>query len=248
MQQLSASPLGSCTMPVTDGRAAIRLAGVDVRYGDFVALRHVNLEVGPGEFVALIGPSGCGKTSLFRAISGAAEVSGDVFVSGAVGIVYQDLKLLPWHTVKSNIALGRSDPEARDERINQIIHEVGLTEKEAAYPYELSGGQKQRVAIARALCAGGMILLLDEPFSALDFIAKARLIGLLLDLRSRNPELALLFVTHDIDDAFTLADRLILLREGNIIGGICVKDMNPDARAESKQQILTSYGGTDEAT
>jgi len=186
------------------------------------ALDGVSLSVGPGEILAIVGGSGCGKSTLLRAISGLDTPSqGRVLLDGQpvtsphekIGIIFQEPRLLPWLSVAGNVGFGLEDrPRAeRNERVADALARVGLTDKATMWPRELSGGQAQRVAIARALVPRPEVLLLDEPFSALDAFTRVdlqdHLLGLWTDLRP-----TLVLVTHDVDEAVVLADRIMVMR------------------------------------
>ncbi|HZP79882.1 MAG TPA: ABC transporter ATP-binding protein [Pseudolabrys sp.] len=186
------------------------------------ALDGVSLTVGPGEIVAIVGGSGCGKSTLLRAISGLDTPSqGRVLLDGQpitaphekIGIIFQEPRLLPWLTVADNVGFGLDDlPRAeRDERVGRAVTRVGLIEKANMWPRELSGGQAQRVAIARALVPRPEVLLLDEPFSALDAFTRADLQDHLLDLWA-DAKPTLILVTHDVEEAIVLADRVMVMR------------------------------------
>jgi sulfonate transport system ATP-binding protein len=186
------------------------------------ALDGISLSVGPGEILAIVGGSGCGKSTLLRAISGLDTPSqGRVLLDGQpitaphekIGIIFQEPRLLPWLTVAGNVGFGldhlpRSE---RDARVRQAVARVGLTEKADMWPRELSGGQAQRVAIARALVPRPEVLLLDEPFSALDAFTRADLQDHLLDLWA-DLKPTLILVTHDVEEAIVLADRVMVMR------------------------------------
>jgi sulfonate transport system ATP-binding protein len=186
------------------------------------ALESVSLEVGLGEIVAVIGGSGCGKSTLLRAISGLdTPTQGRVVLDGAVvtkphekiGIIFQEPRLLPWLSVAENIGFGIAHlPKAeRSDRVRRVLAKVGLSEKAGVWPRELSGGQAQRVAIARALVPRPEVLLLDEPFSALDAFTRTDLQDHVLALWAEMKP-TLIFVTHDVDEAVVMADRIIVMR------------------------------------
>ena len=186
------------------------------------ALDGVTFDVTPGEIVAIVGGSGCGKSTLLRAISGLDTPSqGRVLLDGEavtqphekIGMIFQEPRLLPWLTVAENVGFGIEDrPRSqRAARAAGALTRVGLSEKAEAWPRELSGGQAQRVAIARALVPRPQVLLLDEPFSALDAFTRADLQDHLLDLWA-DLRPTLILVTHDVDEAVVLADRIMVMR------------------------------------
>lgn len=186
------------------------------------ALERIDLTVNAGEIVAVVGGSGCGKSTLLRLISGLDSPSeGHVVVDGTritaphpyVGLIFQEPRLLPWLTVARNIAFGIRDldPAEQTKRVAAALAKVGLSNYGDRWPRELSGGQGQRVAIARALVAHPSVLLLDEPFSALDAFTRLDLQQHLLDLWEETRP-TMLLVTHDIDEALLLANRIVVMR------------------------------------
>ncbi len=186
------------------------------------ALDGISLEVAPGEILVVIGGSGCGKSTMLRAISGLdTPTQGRVVLDGTVitaphekiGIIFQEPRLLPWLRVADNVGFGLEDrPKAeRQARVKTALTRVGLTDKARVWPRELSGGQAQRVAIVRALVPRPQVLLLDEPFSALDAFTRADLQDHLLDLWA-DLEPTLVMVTHDVEEAIVLADRIMVMR------------------------------------
>jgi sulfonate transport system ATP-binding protein len=186
------------------------------------ALDGVSTEVAPGEILVVIGGSGCGKSTMLRAISGLdTPTQGRVVLDGTVitaphekiGIVFQEPRLLPWLRVADNVGFGLEHypREERRNRVGQALDRVGLREKARVWPRELSGGQAQRVAIARSLVPRPQVLLLDEPFSALDAFTRADLQDHLLDLWA-DFKPTLVMVTHDVEEAIVLADRIMVMR------------------------------------
>ena len=191
-------------------------------------LENVDLDVGDGEFVCLLGPSGCGKSTLLSTIAGfLAPTSGEVRIDGEVVrgpdprriFVFQERGVFPWLTVEGNIGfgLGRLSRAERAQRIGHYIKMVGLEGFERSYPHELSGGMKQRVEVARALAVNPDVMFLDEPFGALDSITRMIMRGELLRIWEAERK-TILFVTHDIDEAVQLADRVVVMsaRPGRI--------------------------------
>lgn len=199
----------------TAAAALVRLRGFTRRFGENVILDDLDLDIAPGEFVALLGHSGSGKTTLLRTLAGLDTAVGqDVTVPGARAVVFQDARLLPWKRVWKNVVLGLGGREAR-ARAEAALGEVGLSHRIDAWPLTLSGGEAQRTALARALVREPRLLLLDEPFAALDALTRLRMHELVLALwRSHRP--AVLMVTHDVDEAIALADRVLVLERGRI--------------------------------
>jgi sulfonate transport system ATP-binding protein len=193
-------------------RPRVGVRGIRRSFDARTVLDGVDLTIEPGEFVALLGRSGSGKTTLLRAMAGLdREVTGDIRVPKETSVVFQDARLLPWARVLDNVALGLGD----EQRARAALAEVGLTEHAKAWPRTLSGGEAQRVALARALVREPALLLLDEPFGALDALTRIRMHGLLQDLCQRYRP-AVLLVTHDVDEALQLADRALVLTDGRI--------------------------------
>jgi sulfonate transport system ATP-binding protein len=207
-------------MQANEHPLAVQFRNVRVEFNGHAALQDINLAILTGERVALVGPSGCGKTTFLRAVSGSIPVSGAVLCNGRVSVVYQDLKLLPWLTVIENILVGQENSRLKEDgRLNHWIQVAGLNEKLLQYPYELSGGQRQRVAIIRSLIQNPDILLLDEPFSALDFLAKQHLIEL-IDAIGRSATLTIIVVSHDLGDALSLTERVLIMRDARLVEDI----------------------------
>jgi NitT/TauT family transport system ATP-binding protein len=186
------------------------------------ALEDVSLAIRDGEFIVFLGPSGCGKSTLLRMIAGLSTVSaGGIVIDGrpvdgrdpSVGMVFQSYTSFPWLTVQENIAFGLdlagTERNVRGEKVNSILERVSLSKFATSYPSQLSGGMQQRVAIARALAIEPKILLMDEPFGALDALTRVEMQTFLLDLRSEDQK-TVVFVTHDIDEAMLLADRIVV--------------------------------------
>jgi sulfonate transport system ATP-binding protein len=194
---------------------AVRVRGFSRRFGDTTVLRDLDLDIAPGEFVALLGASGSGKTTLLRTLAGLDPADPETVRAPANrAVVFQDARLLPWKRVWRNVALGLAGADAAD-RARAALAEVGLEHRMDAWPATLSGGEAQRAALARALVREPRLLLLDEPFAAVDALTRIRMHGLVLALwRAHAP--AVLLVTHDVDEAITLADRVLVLEQGRI--------------------------------
>ena len=240
----------------------LSLAHLDKVYGNGArALDDVSLDVEAGEIVALVGGSGCGKTTLLRLVSGLeAPTHGTVSVDGeaiaaphpAVGIVFQEPRLLPWLTVAQNIGFGLEHLPASERRdlVEEALLKVGLAGYGPRWPRELSGGQAQRVSIVRALVTKPKVLLMDEPFSALDALTRATLQDHLLALWEASQP-TLLLVTHDVEEAAALADRAVVMqpRPGRIFADIPVPLPRPRDRlspgfVEAKRAILSALDGS----
>jgi sulfonate transport system ATP-binding protein len=194
---------------------AARVRNLSRTFGSRRVLDGLDVDIAPGEFVALLGRSGSGKSTLLRALAGLdRDVTGELVVNGAVAVAFQDPRLLPWKKIAANVGLGlrvdRPDTVARD-----ALKEVGLGGLEDAWPLTLSGGEAQRASLARALVRNPSLLLLDEPFSALDALTRITMHRLVLGLWERHGP-AVLLVTHDVDEAIALADRILVLKDGRM--------------------------------
>jgi len=198
------------------GEPIVGLRNFVRRFGDNVILDGLDLDIAPGEFIALLGRSGSGKTTLLRTLAGLDRANGQaVRVPDSRAVVFQDARLLPWKQVWKNVALGLSGPNVR-VRSEIALAEVGLGHRVNAWPLTLSGGEAQRAALARALVREPALLLLDEPFAALDALTRYRMHDLVLSLwRAHRP--AVLLVTHDVEEAIALADRILVLDRGRIV-------------------------------
>jgi NitT/TauT family transport system ATP-binding protein len=230
---------------------AVSMRSVSLRYGQREVLLDIDLRVATGEFVALVGPSGCGKTSLLRVIGGlVAPTAGSIEVGGRpvnspradVAIVFQDYAraLLPWRTVRGNIELSlEARGIAKAERapiVDALLVQLGLEGHAGLYPAQLSGGLQQRVQIARALAQDPDVLLMDEPFGALDAITRENLQDELLAIWGRRRS-TILFVTHDLDEALYLGDRVYVLdaNPGRVIMSIADDLVRPRHQLETRE-------------
>ena len=205
-----------------DARIGVRNAGKS--YGAFEVFRDINLEVGDAEIVAIVGPSGCGKTTLLRCIDGLIPLSsGDIAVEGervnrplpGVAMVFQHFGLFPWKTVAANVGYGLrlagASKEVIAERVPKFIKLVGLAGFENAYPYQLSGGMQQRCGLARALAIEPRVLLMDEPFAAVDAQTREILQFELIRIWQMRPT-TMVFVTHSIEEAVLMGHRVVVLK------------------------------------
>jgi len=198
-----------------DAGPTATVTGLSRAFDGRTVLDELDVEIAAGEFVALIGRSGSGKSTLLRAVAGLdKQIQGRVEVAGEVAVAFQDARLVPWKRVAANVALGLrvEDPTRAAER---ALDEVGLAERADAWPLTLSGGEAQRVSLARALAREPRLLVLDEPFGALDALTRIAMHQLVLGLWKRHHP-AVLLVTHDVDEAIALADRVLVLSDGRI--------------------------------
>ena len=216
------------------------------RFGDRVVLDHLWLEMAASEFVVLLGPSGCGKTTLLRLLGGFDQPdAGTVSVPRARAIVLQGARLLPWQRVWQNVTIGLYGHGAKPTALS-VLAEVGLSERAGAWPKTLSSGEAQRVVLARALVSDPALVLLDEPFAALDTTTRRRMHDLVRALRHRHNATTLL-VTHDVDEAIALADRILVMHDGRIGSEHRVDLSRQDrsrglAREELRANLLVEIG------
>ncbi|HVT68642.1 MAG TPA: ABC transporter ATP-binding protein [Trebonia sp.] len=200
---------------MTVTRLAVEALGVTRRFGARTVLDGLDLEIPAAQFTALLGRSGSGKSTLLRALAGLDPgVEGSVRVPRRRAVVFQNARLLPWKRVLANVVYGLPGPDA-SQRGATALAEVGLTDRARAWPGTLSGGEAQRAALARALVREPELLLLDEPFGALDALTRIKMHRLLRELCRRHHP-AVLLVPHDVDEAITLADRIVVLADGRL--------------------------------
>jgi NitT/TauT family transport system ATP-binding protein len=224
---VAAATAAVAAAPVAAISSKVALQDIGLRYftpdGEVEALRHISLDVAPGEFVSIVGPSGCGKSTLLSLIAGIlAPTSGEVLIDGrrvsgpspVCGYMLQHDHLFEWRTILDNVLLGPEilgqDLKVACERGRDLLRRYGLGEFSGHYPHQLSGGMRQRAALARTLCTGPDILLLDEPFSALDFQTRLTLADEIVTILRQEGKTVIL-VTHDIGEAISMTDRVIVL-------------------------------------
>ncbi|MBT0566172.1 ABC transporter ATP-binding protein [Williamsia sp. CHRR-6] len=241
----------------------VQATGVRRQFGDDVVLDGIDLTLRRGEIVALVGKSGSGKSTLLRAIAGLdSGHGGQIEVNGSRAVAFQEPRLLPWRSVRRNVSLnlkganaaGRLSRANAAERARDALHEVGLDHRVDAWPLTLSGGEAQRVSLARALVRDPDLLLLDEPFGALDALTRLSAHDLVVRLWEQH-QFAALLVTHDVEEAVVLADRILVLADGHIGHEVAVDLPRPRSRSnpvvvELREQVLghlgvSSYAGHD---
>ena len=220
----------------TAARPAAWVRGLSRDFAGRAVLDQLDLDIAPGEFVALIGRSGSGKSTLLRALAGLDRgVTGDLGVEGTAAVAFQEPRLLPWRRVWANVSLGLRTDDAKQVALD-ALEEVGLGSRAGAWPLTLSGGEAQRAALARALVREPSLLLLDEPFSALDALTTITMHRLVLRLWAHHQP-AVLLVTHDVDEALLLADRVLVLTDGKI-GHDCRVD-SPRPRHRDQPELVS---------
>ena len=225
--------LGQTDTEVPRG-VSVRARNVRRVFDDRAVLDQLGLTIGNGEFVALLGRSGSGKSTLLRILGGLDDgYQGDVLVPKQRAVVFQEARLIPWLRVLPNVTLGLPGKAAESMKSRGLaaLGEVELTKHAGAWPVTLSGGEAQRVALARALVREPQLLLLDEPFGALDALTRIRMHALLQDLCARHRP-AVLLVTHDVDEAVLLADRTLVLVDGRITLDLPIPLEHPRRRSD----------------
>ncbi|HBU06589.1 MAG TPA: nitrate ABC transporter ATP-binding protein [Candidatus Magasanikbacteria bacterium] len=206
----------------------IIIKNLSVKRGESFVLKNLNLTIEKGEFVVVVGKSGSGKTTLLHTLAGFLPFSGDIIIPHNLGVVFQEYSIFPWLTVEKNISLGldKYHPKERKEIIEEHLALTELGHKRHSYSAELSGGQIQRVAIARSLAPDPEVLLMDEPYSALDVHTRDKMQEWLLDVWQKKQK-TVIFVTHNISESIFLADRVLVLDEGNFVREFVVPFTRP---------------------
>lgn len=241
---LPGAPQAAATSRADIPRAAA-IAGLRRSFGDRAVIDNLDLSIPSGQFVALLGASGCGKSTLLRILAGLdTDIQGEVTVARRRAVAFQAPRLLPWKKVWRNVVLGV--PKAGRAEAVAALTEVGLREQADTWPATLSGGEAQRASLARALIRQPDLLLLDEPFAALDALTRLRAQDLVGELwRKHSP--AVLLVTHDVDEALRLADRVVVMKHGRISHDIPVeldrpRDVGADGYAPLRRTLLQWLG------
>src|SRR3989344_6015016 len=231
----------------------ISVKNLSVHYDGYCALKGVDFEAGKGEFVAIVGKSGSGKTTFLHALARFVEFSGDISVPKNVGMVFQHYAVFPWFTASENIAFGLENEtkERRAQIVREHLKPAELEDKKEKYPAELSGGQVQRIALARSLAHNPEVLLMDEPYGALDAYTRDKMQQWLLDIWTTHKK-TIVLVTHNIEEAIFLADRILVLNDQKFVGEYKISFSRP--RNESikfspefnklRQQIFESLNHT----
>ena len=229
---------------------SLTVRGLTKRFGTRTVLSDLDLDIAPGEFVALLGRSGSGKSTLLRVLAGLdSEVDGSVSVPGTVSVAFQQPRLLPWRKVWRNVVLGLRGRGTDRALAEKALAEVRLSDLADAWPRTLSGGEAQRLSLARALVREPDLLLLDEPFGALDALTRLAMHSLVADLWQRHRP-SVLLVTHDVDEALLLADRALILDGGAIVAEHTLTHPRPrrlDDHLDVRARVLTDLGVTQHA-
>lgn len=225
---------------------AVTVRGLTRRFGERTVIDNLDLDIAQGEFVALVGASGCGKSTLLRVLADLdRDIHGEVTVPTRRSVAFQAPRLMPWKSVWRNVVLGLPGPADR-ARADEALAEVGLSHRADVWPKVLSGGEAQRASLARALVREPDLMLLDEPFGALDALTRIKAQALVAELWQKH-ECAILLVTHDVEEALLLADRVLVMKNGRIAHEVVVdldrpRSIEAPTFAEKRAQILDWLG------
>ncbi|WP_342363098.1 ABC transporter ATP-binding protein [Terrarubrum flagellatum] len=233
---------------MTGQTPAVRVRGLSRRFGERAVIRDLDLDIAQGEFVALVGASGCGKSTLLRIFAGLdRDIQGEAQTPVRRAVSFQAPRLMPWKSVWRNVVLGL--PGADRKRAEVALAEVGLSHRADVWPKVLSGGEAQRASLARALVREPDLLLLDEPFGALDALTRLKAQALVGELWQRH-RCAVLLVTHDVEEAILLADRILVMEDGAIAHEAIVDLPRPRARSGERftrlRGLLLEWLGVDD--
>ncbi|MEV4775904.1 ABC transporter ATP-binding protein [Microbacterium sp. LTA6] len=233
------------------GALVVSLRDVSRSFGDTKVLSDIDLDIESGQFVALLGRSGTGKSTLLRIVTGLdTGATGRIAVTDRLSVGFQEPRLLPWKKVWRNVALGLPGSDLK-RRAQRTLQEVGLEHRADAWPLTLSGGEAQRASLARALIREPQLMVLDEPFGALDALTKIKMHALLLELfRAHRP--GVLLVTHDVEEAILLADRVLVMEGGKFVSDTQIDLPHPRTKAggsfvKLRTKLLADLGVTDVA-
>lgn len=233
------------------GALVVSLRNVSRSFGDTKVLSDIDLDIESGQFVALLGRSGTGKSTLLRIVTGLdTGATGRIAVTDRLSVGFQEPRLLPWKKVWRNVALGLPGSDLK-RRAQRTLQEVGLEHRADAWPLTLSGGEAQRASLARALIREPQLMVLDEPFGALDALTKIKMHALLLELfRAHRP--GVLLVTHDVEEAILLADRVLVMEGGKFVSDTQIDLPHPRTKAggsfvKLRTKLLADLGVTDVA-
>ena len=204
----------------------INIQNLSVNYGFDCVLNNINLTTDEGEFIVIVGKSGCGKTTFLNALANFIPFIGNVEVPSKKGMIFQQHSIFPWMTVSENILFGIENLERKEDILEDLLQITNLKKQRSKYPSMLSGGQIQRVALARSIAPSPELLLMDEPFGALDYYTRAKMQEWLLKFWLKY-KITIIFVTHDIEEAIFLGDKIFVLDEGKLKEEIKIPFLRP---------------------
>lgn len=218
----------------------LSLKNISKSFGEKAIIKDLSLDFPSGSFTSIVGKSGCGKTTLLRLIAGLAHCDrGEIILSkGKIATVFQEARLMPWLNVADNITFAAlHDKNLDKQRLDEILELLELIEAKELYPHQLSGGMAQRVSLGRTLFYNSDVILMDEPFTALDYFTRQSLQKMLLRLQAHEKK-TIVFVTHDVEEAIYLGDRILIMDKGGIKENTCIDLPRPREVAQEDFQIL----------